>query len=268
MEADLAVKAEEAASLKLQNRQLTEENTRLTDLTRMLLSSKAFAGFLQELGNSAPNSVAPLAQQKQQHRQQPLQSQPQPQSQNHLKDVPVYEATRQLQNTDQNMQVGMTLIPDTPLDMSMFDGGYNTFIPTQDFTVFSMMEIPVPPTVDMSVVCGKKSSDLGRVSKQDAPTLVATGTEELPEHIVVDGDDLYSELESTNIKTALEMPERLTLQIGKTELAAALQQLESSTSRDGSHVSESNSLVGLEQVLDEWCQSLDESCARLRRYLP
>lgn len=234
----------------------------------MLLSSKAFAGFLQELGNSAPNSVAPLAQQKQQHRQQPLQSQPQPSSQNHMKDVPVYEATRQLQNTDQNMQVGMTLIPDTPLDTSMFDGGYNTFMPTQDFTVFSMMEIPAPPTVDMSVICGKKSSDLGLVSKRDAPMLVATGTETLPEHVVVDGDDLYSEPGSTNIKTALVTPERLTLQTRKTELAATLRQLESSTSRDGSCTLESNDHVRLERVLDEWCQSLDESCARLRRYLP
>lgn len=54
LESELAGKANEASDMRLQNRALMEENSRLTDLTRLLLSSPHFANFLNDFG---PNSL-------------------------------------------------------------------------------------------------------------------------------------------------------------------------------------------------------------------
>src|SRR5437763_10380591 len=86
LEGEVAAKAQEASDLRAQNRQLIEENTRLTDLTRMLLSSQAFSSFLNELSlNGIPAPATAAAS-----------SQPQPQPTK--KDVNPHQATRQAQN--------------------------------------------------------------------------------------------------------------------------------------------------------------------------
>lgn len=170
------------------------------------------------------------------------------------------------------MQVGMTLIPDTPIDASMFDGGHNMFVPTQDFTVFSLAEVPLPSMLNMTVISGKTAIDPVQTSKMDGPIVSARNAEASPEHVVVDGDDLYAEPQATGQlrakATNLVLPERLVLHIGKTELVATLQQLEDDAGRGRTNGCSSVELDDrLEERLDEWCQSLDESCARLQNFL-
>lgn len=127
-----------------------EENTRLSDLTRMLLSSPAFSGFLDTLAqNPAAAQTAQQVTQPRVEQQQQQQQQPQRQVR---KDVNPYAAQQQLQQ----QQIGMAMIPEHNVDFSMLDlntdGGYS-FQP-QVFSVFSM-----PDTViDSEILSGKDSS--------------------------------------------------------------------------------------------------------------
>ncbi|RDL39480.1 Uncharacterized protein BP5553_03820 [Venustampulla echinocandica] len=146
LEGEIAVKVNENQDLRSENRALMEENTRLSDLTRMLLSSPAFSGFLDTL---AQNPAA--AQTAQQVTQPRVEQQQQPQRQVR-KDVNPYAAQQQLQQ----QQIGMAMIPEHNVDFSMLDlntdGGYS-FQP-QVFSIFSM-----PDTViDSDILSGKDSS--------------------------------------------------------------------------------------------------------------
>lgn len=147
LEGDLTAKADESAALRAENRQLREENTRLTDLTRMLLSSQSFAGFLQELsqGNVAEGS-------RQQSRQERPQQQAQPQPTR--KDINPHEVARQLHN--QQPQIGMALIPEAPVDMSLYDtSSWNSSGRSTDYHVFSVNEVPRGPAVEITKLGGK-----------------------------------------------------------------------------------------------------------------
>ncbi|KAI9887107.1 MAG: hypothetical protein M1823_001097 [Watsoniomyces obsoletus] len=59
LEAELSAKAKESNDLRQENRALRDENTRLSDLTRMLLGSPAFSGFLEQLSTNGGASSAP-----------------------------------------------------------------------------------------------------------------------------------------------------------------------------------------------------------------
>jgi hypothetical protein len=129
-----------------------EENTRLSDLTRMLLSSQAFSGFLNELsqnGMPAPAATAAAAS-----------SQPQPQPTK--KDINPHQATRQAQN--QPTQVGLTIIPETTVDFSMLDStstsNWNAGFGMNSFQVCAVTELPEGPAIDTDFLSGKKSFDL------------------------------------------------------------------------------------------------------------
>ena len=158
LEGEVALKAQEANDLRVQNRQLAEENTRLTDLTRMLLSSQAFSGFLNELsqnGLPAPTiTVAP---------------QPQPLPQPTRKDVNPNQGARQVRN--QQMQVGMTMIPETTVDFSMLDS--NNWNSMNSFQVCAVTEVPEGPVIDTSFLSGKNSTFSAPLSStsKDCPVL-------------------------------------------------------------------------------------------------
>ena len=145
------MKVQEANDLRVQNRQLMEENTRLSDLTRMLLSSQAFSGFLNELsqnGMPAPSTAALAA--------------PQPQPQPTKKDVNPHQAARQAQN--QQTQVGMTIIPESTLDFSMLESiptsNWNTGLGMNSYQVCAVTEIPEGPAIDIGSLSGKKAHDI------------------------------------------------------------------------------------------------------------
>lgn len=118
-----------------------EENKRLADLTRMLLSSPAFSTFLDDM-SSNPREI-PV-----QIKQEPQQPSQQQQPQQIPKDVNPYGA-QQSQH-----QIGMAMIPEQNIDFSMLnmDVTYN-FHPQ----VF-MLNTPEMPAIDTSILSGKTSN--------------------------------------------------------------------------------------------------------------
>ncbi len=162
LEGEVAQKVQEANDLRVENQQLREENSRLTDLTRMLLSSQPFSGFLQELSQSGlpPPNTANLGQQK------TVQSQPQPQPPR--KEVASHEPARQMHF--QQPQIGMALIPETPINVSMFppSNAWMSALPANDFQVYAVTELPEAPVLDLEALSGKSKSDsnLSRPSKE------------------------------------------------------------------------------------------------------
>jgi len=248
LESEVAAKAQEANELRVQNRQLMEENTRLTDLTRMLLSSNAFSGFLQELSNSGiSNKAQQQIAQQQKAQQQQQQTQPQPTR----KDVPTHEAARQLQSQNQHMQVGMTLIPETPIDLSVFDGlnSWNNVVPSNDFQVFSVTEMPEPPKLDLSKMSEKPVEPKPiRSNKKDLPIISP-----IPTPCIDRVDDLYAE-ESSSATVCLELPPVLSTTISKAALSSELLSVQS-TAR------------GSWTELEQMCKDMDESCDRISRMM-
>jgi bZIP-type transcription factor MBZ1 len=135
-----------------------EENARLTELTRMLLSSSAFAGFMNELSiEQAPRS-------QEQPAPPPTSLQP-----NTRKDVNPHQVNQQQPQLRQQ-QIGFALMPD--IDFSSLDlntNGWNsgidmTFNNTQ---VFAVTEVPQGPAVDTGILSGKTSNFVPSFSSSD-----------------------------------------------------------------------------------------------------
>ncbi|KAL1963896.1 hypothetical protein VTN77DRAFT_7702 [Rasamsonia byssochlamydoides] len=169
LENEVASKTTENTELRLQNRALLEENTRLTELTRMLLSSPHFSSFLNDL------TVNGLPPQLQTPPQAP-QSQPQPQpvvsqapiTPNPHKDVNPHRVAQDFQ-VHQNLQVGMAMVPDHGMDIH--GSGWNSGI-DMDFanaSVFAVLEVPEGPAIDTDLLSGKSSNfvDLASDSAKD-----------------------------------------------------------------------------------------------------
>jgi hypothetical protein len=144
-----------------------EENTRLSDLTRMLLSSPSFSGFLDTLASN------PAAAQTAQAVQQPQQVE-QPQRQVR-KDINPYAAQQQMQQ-----HVGMTMIPEQTMDFSMLDLNNDAFnFQPQVFSVLSLPEA----VIDTEVLSGKGSSFSTLASddeKVELPTIERMPVTEAP----------------------------------------------------------------------------------------
>jgi predicted transcriptional regulator YheO len=149
LEGEIATKVNENSDLRNQNRALMEENTRLSDLTRMLLSSPSFSGFLDTLASNP--QAAQTAQAVQQPRQQVEQAQ-QPQRQVR-KDVNPYAAQQQMQ---QQQTIGMAMIPEHTMDFSMLDLNENGAFSYQP-QVFSVLSLP-EAVLDSATLSGKSSN--------------------------------------------------------------------------------------------------------------
>ncbi|KEF56548.1 uncharacterized protein A1O9_06736 [Exophiala aquamarina CBS 119918] len=250
LEGEIAAKTQEANDMRAQNEQLREENNRLTDLTRMLLSSQAFAGFLQELSQSglpAPNTHVNTQQQKQ------ARSQPQPQSQSNprLKDVSTNEVSRQMRG--QQPQIGMALIPETPIDLSAFQSSnaWMTALPTSDFQVYAVTEIPEAPALDLEAISGKPDSIFSRPKPtKDVPMLqdsVESWTKPA-EHKASVVDETVP-LDQGAFALYFETPSIPTIQ-------------DKSADALGIEISEEQRSAELKNM----CDDLDEACARISRY--
>ena len=177
LEGEIAGKVKESDDLRAENEALKAENTRLTDLTRMLLSSSAFSSFLNELSSSGvPNASTPAVTSSQTSAASQNQAKPSP-----PKDANPYQQTQnQLNNVT---HVGMTMIPEDTMDFSVFDSTSNAWASNMDFgftnaAVFSVMELPQGPAVDSidtGILSGKSSNSVGFYSgedaKDDAPVL-------------------------------------------------------------------------------------------------
>lgn len=180
LEGEIAAKSAEADELRAKNEELKAENTRLADLTRMLLSSSAFSTFLNDLssGGAAASSAPALTT---------LPSsivkseQPQP---NPRKDVnPHQTALQQAHSQQTGPQIGMALMPETNINYTVFDSANNAWADNVDFSlydaqVFAVTELPQGPAVDeidTSIFSGKSSSVVGSYSaeesKDEAPAI-------------------------------------------------------------------------------------------------
>ncbi|KAK2591089.1 BZIP-type transcription factor mbz1 [Conoideocrella luteorostrata] len=143
LEAEIATKVNENGDLRSQNRALLDENKRLSDLTRMLLSSPSFSNFLDNLSTnptglpqSSPIKVEPTQQQ----------------DQNQIpKDVNPYNGQFSSQQ-----QIGMAMIPESAMDFSLLtlDNSAYNFQPQ----VFVVDTPEMPNAIDTSVLSGKTSN--------------------------------------------------------------------------------------------------------------
>lgn len=158
LESERDNKDEEVTALRQSNRALMEENKRLSDLTRMLLSSPSFSNFLDHLSTNSAAIPQPLAQVK-------VEPQPEEQQQQQVpKDVNPYGA----QSSQQ--QIGMAMIPEQTMDYSMLAlDGYN-FQPT----VFAVETPEIPAPIDAAVLSGKTSNFVESLTddeKVEAPVI-------------------------------------------------------------------------------------------------
>ncbi|POS74007.1 hypothetical protein DHEL01_v207595 [Diaporthe helianthi] len=143
LEAEIAGKVTENGDLRAQNRALIDENKRLSDLTRMLLSSPSFSDFLERLSTNpaAASQPAPQVDQRQEARQAP-------------KDVNPYAAHQQVQR----QQIGLTMLPEQNLEFSMV--GVDAEAYNYQPQVYAVLETP-EPVIDVSVLAGKSSNFVG-----------------------------------------------------------------------------------------------------------
>ncbi|PSR75194.1 hypothetical protein BD289DRAFT_379533 [Coniella lustricola] len=138
LESEIATKVTENGDLRAQNRALIDENKRLSDLTRMLLSSPSFSGFLENLSSNPSQlpQAAPQVEQQQASRQPP-------------KDVNPYA-----QQHMHRQSIGVAMVPEQNIDFSAF----GDFQPQ----VYAVLETPeVPITIDTSALSGKTSNFVG-----------------------------------------------------------------------------------------------------------
>ncbi|OAA71271.1 bZIP transcription factor, bZIP-1 [Cordyceps fumosorosea ARSEF 2679] len=154
LESERDNKEDEVTRLRQSNRALMEENKRLSDLTRMLLSSPSFSNFLDHLStNSAAIPQAPIK----------VEAQPEQEQAQIPKDTNPY-------GNQSQQQIGMAMIPEQSMDYSMLAlDGYN-FQPT--VFVVDTPEIPAP--IDAGVLAGKTSNFVESFSEEekvDAPVI-------------------------------------------------------------------------------------------------
>lgn len=177
LEGEVASKTNEANDLRMQNRALMEENARLTDLTRMLLSSPHFSSFLNDIsvnGPPAPQPTQPSATQA------PLQTRP-------LKDPNPNRIATDIQMR-QDHQVGMAMVPEQGFNfpaVEMNGPGWNSGIDMNfnNTTVFAVLDVPQGPPVDSAIISGKSSNSVGPLPSEDikdqVPSIERPPTEEV-----------------------------------------------------------------------------------------
>lgn len=150
------------------------ENTRLSDLTRMLLSSPAFSTFLSDLSG---NGVAPLPSSGQASQPSTVKADPTPITR---KDVNPHQVIKQQVESRQDVsQIGMTLIPETTVDYGAFESTSNAWVEgamdfgLYDAQVFTITDLPQGPAVDQispTILSGKSTySATSYVDDDDEP---------------------------------------------------------------------------------------------------
>jgi hypothetical protein len=127
-----------------------EENTRLTDLTRMLLSSPSFSGFLDTLAHNPAQQQQPAPASAQQAENRQVR-----------KDVNPYAAQQHLQH----QQIGVAMIPEQTMDFSMLDLN-NDGVYSYQPQVFSVFGIP-DAAIDCEVLSGKTGCPSHSISSVD-----------------------------------------------------------------------------------------------------
>ena len=165
LEGEIAAKSAEAESLRAKSEALLAENSRLTDLTRMLLSSPHFSNFLGELsatGGSLPDASHTTAskQQKEQQQQQHFNRLNQQQAPPR-KDVNSNELQSQGQHQN-SMRVGLAMIPEHPFEHAAATSTKHGWAASNtvendlyDAQVYMVTSLPEEPILDVPSISGK-----------------------------------------------------------------------------------------------------------------
>ncbi|KAJ2893227.1 bZIP transcription factor [Zalerion maritima] len=142
LESEIANKVTENGDLRAQNHALLDENKRLSDLTRMLLSSPSFSNFLENLSSNPQTAPQPEPQR-------------QPEAQRQLpKDVNPYASGQVNQH-----QIGMAMVPEQNMDFNMVS--MESSLPSDGFNFQPQVyaaTIETPEVIDTSVLSGKTSN--------------------------------------------------------------------------------------------------------------
>ncbi|KAL8711228.1 MAG: hypothetical protein Q9220_004373 [cf. Caloplaca sp. 1 TL-2023] len=176
LEGELAAKAAEADELRAKNHDLMSENTRLTDLTRMLLAAPAFNTFLDDMNKTEDQSSLSLAGLQQETPAPKVEdSEPIP-----AKDVSPHQPSLQRENSRGDAQIGMALMPES---YQNFNATHTSWADNMDFGLYdaqvyavtSLPEYPIIDQSDASLLSGKPTSCLGSLlsdtAKSDSPSI-------------------------------------------------------------------------------------------------
>ena len=237
-----------------------EENARLTDLTRMLLSSPSFSGFLEHLSTNGVPTQLQSAQN---------QSQAASAAQSMPKDVNPSQASRQMQS--QQPQVGMALLPESATNFSALNTPFDDWNSgMSDFQVYSVTELPAGPVLDINKLSGKKdtNSTFENTSLKDmpkkyeqpmtaTPKLASVSDTPVDPNVELDRDvfDLYFD-------TPIQQSSTTPTSTGPHATPLAIKASRYSMIID-SHQAE-NSLQNLQRM----CAALDATCDRLALMTP
>jgi len=252
LEGEIAGKVNENSDLRAQNRALIEENNRLSDLTRMLLSSPSFSGFLNELSAnpSALPQSAPVEQRQVEQRQI-------------RKDINPYAAQQHMQQ----QQINRVMIPEQTMDLSMLDlnaGGGYSYQPQ----VFAVPEMPEFPTIDAAILSGKTSglseNFESNYAKVEVPTIKSMPTtEEAPAATIpvvdeeFDADPAFALFTDAPAPSSSPVDLNLTSIFGiESEKALARYELVDATP------SEASGIIAMARV-QRICASMEDTVARL-----
>lgn len=252
LEGEVAAKLQEANDLRVENQQLREENSRLTDLTRMLLSSPAFSGFLQELSQSG---LPPPNVHKHTQQQKPVQTQPQVQTQSIKKDVGSSAANLQMHG--QQPQIGMALIPETPVDFSVLqpNNGWMSALPSDDFQVYAVTELPTP-VLDVESLSGKPSSN-------NESSKASSNIPRLPELPASVASRAPSEESQVDESIALDQDAfSLYFKSSASDTNQSFEEKPSTNVEEPAGTSDVENMVTLKKL----CSDLNDSCMKLAEY--
>ncbi|KAI9808103.1 MAG: hypothetical protein M1825_004560 [Sarcosagium campestre] len=192
LEAEIAAKVNEANDVRAENHALREENTRLSDLTRMLLSSPAFSGFLDNLSNSGAAAATAVAEPPVPTAESTSRSEPiRPNTRKDANPRTVAQQQQAQASKQGGTHVGMTFVPDSTVDFSMLDISGSGAWAGNDLgsglwgsnqpQVFSVTEVPHGPAVDLidaDALSGKSASPVDSLlsalgAKGDFPVIQA-----------------------------------------------------------------------------------------------
>ncbi|KAL8654543.1 MAG: hypothetical protein Q9226_003397 [Calogaya cf. arnoldii] len=173
LEGEIAAKTAEADELRAKNQALMAENTRLTDLTRMLVESPAFSALLDEMSGADKQSSTQAQQETTVPKMEDA-------HQSHAKDVNPLQSPRLLRTEQEDAQVGVTLLPESYINFNAGNTMWNhdTEFGLYDAQVYALTSMPLGPAVDNldeSSLSGKPSdlsicfASVG--PKHDAPNI-------------------------------------------------------------------------------------------------
>jgi bZIP-type transcription factor MBZ1 len=188
------MKTNECNELRTQNRALMEENARSRAFIERLLRHQAFTPFLEELSRDESLQVKPSMNS--------MSSTPTPAPAR--KDVNPYQQQQFNMSQPENPQIGMALIPETPLDLSALNlntnsnwgvnmNGFNY----QQPQVFAVLEVPEGPAnpIDTEALSGKglhaftEEGEPAETIKHDCPVIERPVESQTPVSTEVEEED-------------------------------------------------------------------------------